>query len=244
MEEYTFEELDLQDISIVLAISNNNPAILTPNFLQGSGIVPTDWKLVGPPTFSPAFTQVGFDNGITVSANYQTVIFGERLAQDQPLEALKTPQIVSQYLTTLPHLDYHAIGINPIRFITFENRSLTAHQYMTEKLLNQAVWQKNGITPTQIALNVSYTLERSQLQLIIKEVQLQLPGREVPAVMFGGNFHYAPCHSDSEEERLHSFKQILADCPADLRLYHNLLDQQFLVGITSKSISTVSLTTV
>jgi hypothetical protein len=52
------ETAHIQDISIVLAIRNHSSTLLTPDFLNGSGVIPTDWELARPPVISPRGTHI------------------------------------------------------------------------------------------------------------------------------------------------------------------------------------------
>ncbi|NJL00133.1 MAG: hypothetical protein HC910_06015 [Spirulinaceae cyanobacterium SM2_1_0] len=42
-----------QELTPTLAAPDNNPILLTPTFLKGSGIIPPDWQLARQPRLMP-----------------------------------------------------------------------------------------------------------------------------------------------------------------------------------------------
>ncbi|NEP58535.1 MAG: hypothetical protein F6K31_16215 [Symploca sp. SIO2G7] len=70
---------NIQELSIVLTVPNHNPTLLTPDFLAGSVIIPTDWELSRPPVLSQRASQVAFKSGTNVVAQPGTITFSEIL---------------------------------------------------------------------------------------------------------------------------------------------------------------------
>lgn len=222
------QAVDIQDFSIVLAARSHNPALLTPDFLRGSGVVPGEWELARPPVVSSQAAQIIFTNGIKIEAQAGTISFFQGMDSQDWFKNIEIPSIARRYAATLPNLDYQGVGINPRRFVTFEDRAENAHQYLTEMLLSRGSWQDFGIAPLQVGMNLVYTLERCQLRLNINEVRLQFPDREaVPALLFAGNFTYGIA-GDSAEGRLKHLHQVIENWQSDVATYQELIDCRFL----------------
>jgi hypothetical protein len=194
---------EIQELAIVLAVSNHNPTLLTPDFLAGSGIVPLDWELSRAPVFTAQATQVAFTNGINIVAQPGSVTFSESLT-NKSLEEVTIASIVSKYVSAPPNLDYRAISISPRRFITFKADSDAASKFMTRTLLAPGPWQNAGTAPLQATITLVYTFEERQLRLNIAEARLQQAENEpIPTILFAGSFNH-DLTGDVGQERLQS----------------------------------------
>ena len=60
------EGIDLIEFSIVLVATSNNPSILNPDFLFHNDIVDVSHQVRDPRISTPAFSQVTFEDGLTV----------------------------------------------------------------------------------------------------------------------------------------------------------------------------------
>lgn len=222
------QTLTIQDLSIVLAIKNHNPVIVTTDFLKGSGIIPTDWELARPPVLSSRATQIVFKNGIKIEAQVGAISFSENLSNNPA--NMQIPSIARWYAATLPHLEYEGIGINPRRFVTFGNEENGANKFITETILNKGEWQNLGNAPMLAGINLVYTLERCQLRLAINEARLQTSdGKAIPSVLFAGNFDYR-LTANLPEERIQKVSLILENYHQDIAAYQHLINQKFLAG--------------
>ncbi|MFB2981751.1 hypothetical protein [Microseira sp. BLCC-F43] len=217
---------DINELSIVLAIRNHTPAILTLDFLQSGGIVPADWELQRPVVLTATSAQVAFKNGINIVGNTQTVTFSEPIGKDA-LEKIEIAKVAGNYVSTLPNLDYQAVGINPRTFATFENQPDRARKFIND-LFYPASWQNIGTAPMQESVELAYTLPGRQLRLSIAEAGLRLSNnKEMPAVMFAGNFHY-DLTGEEAERRVRALQQLLTNWQADLAVYREIVHQNFL----------------
>jgi hypothetical protein len=217
---------DLHELLIVVAVSKHAPAILTLDFLQSGGIVPADWELARPVVLTAISAQVVFKNGISIVANTQTVTFSEPLGMDA-LAKIEIARVARNYVATLPNLDYQAVGINPRTFATFENQPDGARKFIND-LFYPAGWQNIGSVPMQARVELAYALEGRQLRLSIAEAGLRLTNKkEMPAVMFAGNFHY-DLTGEKAEQRSLALQQRLENWQADLAVYRDIVDRSFL----------------
>lgn len=218
---------DIQELAIILAVSNHNPTLLTPDFLAGSGIVPLDWELSRPPVLSAQAAQVAFTNGINIVAQPGSVTFSESTSGKET-DAIAVANIAMKYAATLPNLDYRAISISPKRFATFESRPDDARKFITATLLSPGSWQDFGTDPLQASLTLVYTVDQRQLRLSIAEARLQLPDKEpISAILFAGSFQY-DIVGETSEEKLKSLYQLIQNWHADLETYNELIETRFL----------------
>jgi hypothetical protein len=230
--------LDLQDLSIVLAIGNYNPSMVNADLLKASGIIPNDWQLARPAALSNRSTQLIFQNGVKIEAQIGNISFSENMGGDKPLAQMEIPHIARQYATKLPNLDYQGVGINPREFITFDDEQENAHQYLTHRLLASGAWQKFGTAPLQAGINLVYTLEQGQLRLGINEAKLNVKkpdqDQEFSAIVFAGNFHYNLTGA-STQDKLQSLHQVLDHWQSNVSAFRDLIHNQFLLGVNHNS---------
>jgi hypothetical protein len=218
---------NIQELAIVLAISNHNPTLLTPDFLAGSGIVPLNWELSRPPVFSAQASQVAFTNGISIVAQLGSVTFSESIT-NKPLEEVALASLASKYASALPNLDYRAVGISPKRFVTFEHQPDAAHTFITNTLLSPGSWQNAGTASLQANITLAYTFDQHQLRLNIAEARLQAADKEpIPIILFAGSFHY-DLDGELGQARLTNLHKAIEHWRTDLETYQNLIDTQFL----------------
>ncbi|MEM9273464.1 MAG: hypothetical protein AAGA80_10950 [Cyanobacteria bacterium P01_F01_bin.143] len=185
------KNLDLKDLSIVIAVRDHNPNMLTPDFLKGAGVIPTDWELARPLVLSARSTKIVFKNGIKIEAKPGAITFSEGMVEPKTPEQMAIADLASKYVAALPNLDYRAVGINPRRFTTFGDNPETAPKYIREKILSPGTWQEVGESQMQAGINLVYTINGAPVRLSINEAKLQMPEKEaIPAILFAGNFHH------------------------------------------------------
>lgn len=127
-------QISVQEWVIVIAAKNNNPTILTVDFLKYSGIIPSDWELARQPVLTNSAAQVIFTNGVSIVAETNRVIFIEQVA-DKSANAIAIPLLARKYVETLPNAEYQAIGLNPRGYASFDDSEDAAHNYVSQTLL-------------------------------------------------------------------------------------------------------------
>lgn len=230
------QHLDIQELSIVVAVSNHNPMMLTVDFLKGSGIVPTDWELARPPVLSQGSAQVSFRNGINIVAQPGMITFSQAMTADAKLEQVMVAEVAQKYVKALPNLDYRAIGINPRRFVSFGDSPDAAHKYITERILAPGGWQQVGDAPMQAGINLVYSVNGVPLRLGINEARLQMPEQEaIPAVLFAGNFHHELA-VENGADRLSALERQIENWRVDWDAYQDILNTKFLTQTEFESV--------
>ena len=100
--------------SIVVVSSQNNPSIMTQQFLREYDIIPADWK-AGLGFESPVFSNATWDNGLSIKSEPGRIIFQYDLNEGQPEPYEKDcllVDIAEKYIEQLSKVKYTAVGIN------------------------------------------------------------------------------------------------------------------------------------
>jgi hypothetical protein len=218
------QTLDVQELSLVIAVERQDPSLLTPDFLRYSGIIPEDWELSGQPVRAQQAARVSFQNGISILAYPDRTVFVESFG-DKASENLELPQLAQRYSEVLRNLNFQAVGVNFRGHVLFPGAEDSAHQYLCNTLLSPGSWQTMGTAPMRAGLNLVYTFERNTMNLSVQEAMMQLPEQErVPVVLFTANFE-TPLQSLSETDHLTGLQQALSSWQADLGNYRQVVDK-------------------
>jgi hypothetical protein len=219
--------LTVQDLAIVFAVERQDPTLLSPDFLRYSDIVPTEWEVAQQPVRTQQAAQVRFENGVTIVAYPNQVVFAQSLATEN--DSVEIASIAQRYSEVLRNMIYQGVGINLRGYVPFAGAEKgAARQFMFDSLLAQGDWQNFGEAPVQASLNLNYQLERCQLGLSINEAALQLPEQQsFPILLFAGNFNYLLA-GESEAERLQSVFAAVAHWQQDVETFKELVTQKFL----------------
>jgi hypothetical protein len=219
--------LTVQDLAIVFAVERQDPTLLSPEFLRYSGIVPTEWNVVQQPVRTQQAAQVRFENGVTIVAYPNQVVFAQSLAVAQ--ESVEIPAVAQRYSEVLRNMVYQGVGINIRGYVPFVGQGQeAAHQFLFDSFLAKGDWQNFGEAPVQASLNLNYQLERCQLGLSVNEAALQLPETEsFPILLFASNFNYA-LPSESEAGRLAALSTVISSWQQDIETFETLISQKFL----------------
>jgi hypothetical protein len=233
------QTLDVQELSLVIAVERQDPSLLTPDFLRYSGIIPQDWELSHQPVRAQQAAQVSYQNGVSILAYPDRTIFVEPLSDKTEVEI---PHIAQRYSEILRNLNFQAVGTNFRGHVLFPGTEDSAHQYLCNTLLSPGPWQNIGTAPMRAGLNLIYTFERNVMNLSVQEAMIQLPEQErVPVVLFTANFE-TPLQSQTESERLTGLQQAIQSWQSDLATYRQtvekLLEQnqsQYLISMPAMS---------
>ena len=203
--------IQIQELAIAITAKKLNPSIVNLDFLKYSNIISSDWELARTPVYTKNLTQLVFQNGIAIVAQPNRIVFAEAI--DTKIQELNVSQLAAKYIEKLPNVEYQAVGINPKGFVITESNA--ANNYLLNNLLASGEWREFGKTPVKAAIQLAYTLERSQLNLTINEGLLKVSEDSVPVILFSGNFNYNIIGAE-EEERLQDLYQILQKCKSNL----------------------------
>lgn len=124
----------VQELAIVVTAKNYDPKLLTPSFLNLSGIIPTDWNFTRQPLVSDRAAQLSYDNGVTLAAQPGRFM----VIKSEQIETTAEPkidQIVENYAESLSQLDFQGIGINIRGYVSFPEGEKEAHQHFFKPYL-------------------------------------------------------------------------------------------------------------
>lgn len=217
--------IQIQELAIAITAKNLNPNVVNLDFLKYSNIISSEWELARQPVYTKTLTQLVFQNGIAIVAQPNRIVFAETIDAAY-IEELQISQIAVKYIEKLPNVEYQAVGINPKGFVTFAE-SDAASNYLLKNLLAPGEWRDFGNTPPKAAIQLAYTLEKTQLNLTINEGLLKLEEKSLPAILFSGNFDYKIAGSESEA-RLKDLCQIIENWKVNLETYRELINNKFL----------------
>ncbi len=222
------QPLTVQELAIVIAAKNQNPSILSPDFLKYSGMIPAEWELAGKPIFSNNLTRVSFKNGVSIVGEPNRVIFAEAIA-DKTTATVSIANVARKYVQVLPNMDFQAVGVNPRGFVAFTEKD-AARNFITENLLSAGAWKEEGEAPMQASLNLIYKLQNTPVAINITQAELRQKDKAIPIVIFSGNFNYQVTGSNSQE-KLDLINQVIENWFNDITTFSNLINNKFLAGV-------------
>jgi hypothetical protein len=221
--------MKLTELSVVVVAHNHNPTLLNPDFLKVNGIVPGNWELAEPPLCADPFAQVRYKNGVAITTQPARLTFTEDLS-DKRIEEAAIPAIARRYVTTLPHVDYQGVGINPRGHIVVgspeEGRDLVG------RLLAAGPWTGfRGVRP-QVAVNLAYTFPDVVVNLQIEAAGHVVPEGKAPhpVILFVGNLHHA-ISAATPNEKVAAVSDVVSGFLRDCQLYNELVSDVIVRGI-------------
>lgn len=120
--------LDVQELLIAIAVRQQNPSILTADFLKYTGIVPSDWELARPPVLTNSAAQVVYQNGVSIVAEVNKVIFAEAIAT-KPASDVQVTAIAHKYIQTVNQVSYQGVGINLRGLAPYDQKNFSARNF-------------------------------------------------------------------------------------------------------------------
>jgi hypothetical protein len=231
------QELNIQEIAIVVAVTKHNPTLVTPDFLTGSNIVPSEWEIARQPLLSQFGAQVIFKNGISIVAQNDRIAFTERVA-NKSLDDLSLAAVAHKYTQVLSQLDYRGVqtGLRGHFPLGKENTS-AAKDFLFQQLLSPQL-QQQGYKPVRAGIQLTYRINDTQLTLDINEAGLIVKKSIEPVIVFGGNFNRTIKNKEGDKlETLNGF----IDCwRSDWDSYTSLVNNQFISLIDQSSQSAIA----
>ena len=218
------ENLKFNELVIAIAAQNYEPSLLHPNALKYSGVVPEDWELARQPVIHQQGSQVTFFNGIQIIAQPNRCLFMEPWAEKTEQE-LEAPSIARRYVSTLPNLDYRAVGINFRAYVPFEGNEAGPQDYISQQLLAAGDWQRCNAKSSQQELNLVYEFEQYRLNLTINSATFNDAEKgQIPILLFSGNFEYS-INPDSSVEAVAQIQTIVEDWTKNLNDFQDTLSR-------------------
>ncbi|MBE9232430.1 hypothetical protein IQ231_12265 [Cuspidothrix issatschenkoi LEGE 03284] len=227
--------LQLSEIAIAIIAKNLNPAVLNPDFLKYTGIIPTEWELATQPVYNSNLVQLVYKNGVGIIVQPNRLNVLEMIGVKQLPTEIQFATVALQLIDKLSQIEYQAVGINPKAFISFPTDE-EAYKYICGQLLAPGAWQEFGGSKVNAALELSYRLKQGALNLAINQVNVQFGEQTTPAILFSGNVNY-PLAGNTLPEKIQDLKRIISNWPNDVKTFQELLTEKFLPSSAVKPLS-------
>ena len=210
-------DIKLIELSVVLVANSNNPSIINPDFLRYNKIVDDSYEVQDSPISTPAFSQIIFKNGITVASTPDRVIFSHTGNFDE--ENVSSPGIAKRYIECVPHVPYHALGINPKGIVSGQ-----APNPILNMLRDNGSWMsfKDVIPEGQLKAIYRYT-ERT-IFLDIGGADVAENNQTTSGILFQANIHRELSEMDAES-RIKRISSLLDTWENDLDDFCNLTNK-------------------
>ncbi len=220
---------EIQEIGISITATSFGSTILSSDYFKISGVVPQDWQLVREPIVNPGSIQLVYQNRISIIGQQNTVTFIENFGTEEVKDIL-VADLARKFIDKLPNADYQFFNFNPKSVIPMRDGGAdAARRYITRTLLSPGSWQDVGKAPMQANLNLSYQLDRCQLNVSINEANIQIPEQPpIPGVLFSGNFNYNSFREDPSMQLVQLHKCI-EHWDLDLAIFREMIEQRFSV---------------
>jgi len=191
------KQLQFGKLDIVVVAQNHNPSILNPDFLLRTGIVQAEWgwevdaKSV---VSTPQFSQVNYTCGVGIQAVMERVIFTAK----NPSLFDAACKVAADYVTTLPHVTYTALGINPAGHVIASSED-DGMQFLLNEVMRSESFGSFAGGPTGGECSYLFDLDGCRLNLKITCGAVGPESERKPCVVFNGNFHRDLAGEDVDE---------------------------------------------
>lgn len=207
-------QFNLVEFSVVIVAQSHNPSILNADFLHHNGIVGEHWKPLEDCLTSPMLSRVAFNDGLVVQADPLRVTFeqsGDALAAD----ALMCAPAARDYLKTVPHVRYIAIGMNA----KYVLRNLSLHR-VSETLKSSGSWTTFQSVVPKFELKAIYEMRDKRVTLGVQEHS----DKAEPIATCSANIH-REIDEPNQQKRLNSMLSALDSWKDDLADFRTLVKQ-------------------
>lgn len=180
--------LQLHELSVVVGAEHHNPTVLNPDFLRINGIVPPEWELGANPVCTDPLARVEYANGVVIHAQFDRIIFAQEMLGRQDGDAV-VANVAMQYVATLPHVRYTAVGINPKGHVRAESLE-QARAFAVDNFVADGPWKEWNGRRASVVTKFIYPIEGGTLNLTVESGSLTSRGQAIgPVVLLSANFH-------------------------------------------------------
>ena len=216
------DKFETTEISVVVVANSNNPTILNPDFLRINDIVPENWELAKPPICVEPLAEVAYKNNVRITAQLDRVMFRENFMAGQ-VNTSNIKNLSSQYIKTIPHVNYKAVGINFAGHIGIDN----SYGFSPESVIKQGDWLKFGDSEVETGLTFKYSIDDSTCSLSIDRNLVKQDDKEFPIILFRANFHRNIATND-QKEKLETINNYIQKVDGDYSAFLALVENIFL----------------
>jgi len=212
--------------SVVLVADSHNPSILNPDFLIRNEIVPNDWVVdqSQPVLTTPAFSQFRYLSGVSFTIDPSKLIIQDVLPEG---EIFPVPEIALSYLRNVPHVKYHALGINFDKSLVF-NSEEHARNFQKESFLKEGSWNMNGALSEFVAKFI-YVFDGCKCNVTFSSpVKLRAASEDqepLHALILSANFHHDFKTIEKHEDRNAAIALSISNWEQDKMIFNSLTNK-------------------
>jgi hypothetical protein len=184
-------ESNLALLSIVVTGESHNPTILNPDFLRIRNIVPQEWQEgveVVRAITTPPFALVEYSNGISIVVENEKLQVVDVKTPADPSESTAV-QIAINYVHTLPHVKYKAVGLNFQSAICMNS----AREFLKERFIKAGPWDSNSDPLDAVGIRLKYRIKGNGFAIFEIDAGEQkssvLDGASQTVAIVKANFH-------------------------------------------------------
>ncbi len=178
----------MNNFSVVILASANNPSILNPDFLKSQGIVDSSLTPVNV-VCTPPVSQVTYKENISIVAEFEKLQFTDTLVERIPFKSPITA-IATKYVETLPHVQYTSVGLNFTDHIKCKDRS-SSLSILPEKFLKEGPWCTHGDSQPAIGLRFIYNIGDIRAAFTMDTAELNVKGSPaISIIQIAANYHF------------------------------------------------------
>ena len=228
-------DFQLQELNFTLFSEQFDPTILNLNSLQRMGVIKPNWQLAEEPIYQTGGLKLVFTNKVRIIAQTDRLIFAETVGNKR-LQDTRIAEAVNNLVRGFPKIKYRAISISPGGYARFDSAS-EANKYLSEGLLASTSWGRfQGKSINAVGLKLAYPYKSGNFYLDINQANLDIGGRDLPAVWFAGNFNYQ-LRGSNNERRAANLQKILNGWQSDIENYQTYIDNELLAVSVIPSVS-------
>lgn len=220
------KEIQITQLSAVILARSHNPSLLNPDFLKTNGIVDKSW-IVSAPTFSTEqVSQVIFKEGVSLLLQPDKLIIDQYIEGAFKPENILLSRIASQYFKTLPHVNYIALGINPVGFVPFESEE-AVDNYIYNQLLRPGDWKFYPGSILEMSPTFTYIFKDFTIRLsLTKVIKIDDDNSDIKTfgILFSGNIHRDIVLSGASPDRIIPLVERVALWSEDVDSYLSIIN--------------------
>lgn len=228
-------DFQLQELNFTLFTEKFNPTILNLNTLQRVGAIEPNWQLAEEPIYQADGLKLVFTNKVRIIAQTDRLVIAETVGNKR-LQDTRVAKTAQQLIAGFPEIKYRAVSLNPGGYASFESAA-AATKYLSEGLLASTPWGKfQGKSISAVGLKLAYPYKSGNFYLDINQANLDIVGREIPAIWFAGNFNYQLL-GHNQEQRYANLQTILNSWRLDIQNYQTYINNELLAVSVIPSVS-------
>jgi hypothetical protein len=217
--------MKIEKISVIIEAKSHNPTILNPDFLKRHGMIDPDLEVREAPICSEPFARVAFENGITITAQFDQISFSEEMESKSP-ELAEAPGIALAYVRLLEHVNYLAVRNSFNGVIRVPEPQ--AESFVMDRLIQSGAWKQLHEKPGRAMVRFVYPVEKGFFSLSVGSGSTEVtPEQEDWYVFFRGDFE-RPVTEEQPQKRLEESLNLIHRWIGDLQTFSHFVEDAFL----------------